>query len=65
MFALIITIEDEDGVEKKSWSIHDTEEEAKTAYESVKENPLLKNAFMGLVYASTEPPISKCELLES
>ena len=54
MYAVITTIKTEDGAIENSWSIHDTKEEAKTAFKLAKETPSLISSYIAIVMDSTE-----------
>jgi hypothetical protein len=56
MFAVITKIKTEDGGVENSWSIHDTKEEAKTAYELELSKPSLLVVSIAVVIESTETP---------
>jgi len=56
MFLVITKIKTENRAIENSWSIHDTEEEAKTAFELAKETPSLIRSYIAVVIESTETP---------
>ena len=61
MYVLIQTIKDQDEKHQHSWSTYETEAEARTAYESAKENPSLFHASVGRVIASTEYSVTESD----